>query len=278
MAKIVVDSGCDISAEIVARTGVPIEVVPLTLRLGEKTFTDNGTMDTELYLSEMESSPAAAQSASPSPKQFMDAYNGGESVFAVTLSSFLSSSNNNANLGKLLCMEETGAKFIHVFDSLSASAGETLVALKIAEFIRQKISDSEIIGRINHFIGNLKTYFILEKYDIAVKTGRMDPHVAKIASMLNIKPVCAGIGGKMVMIDKVRGQKRAVKRLIEIMAAEKADFGSRTLGISHCQCFDAADAIKREILKHIPFKDAFITDTSGLCSAYTGRGGIVAAF
>jgi DegV family protein with EDD domain len=278
MAKIVVDSGCDISAEIIARAGVPIEVVPLTLRLGEKIFTDDGTMDTELYLSEMESSPAVAQSASPSPKQFMDAYNGGENIFAVTLSSFLSGSNNSANLGKLLYTEETGEKFIHVFDSLSASAGETLVALKIAELIRKKLSDGEIVGRVSRFVGDLSTYFILEKYDTAVKTGRIEPHVAKIASMLNIKPICAGIGGKMTMIGKARGQKGAVKRLIEIMAAEKADFGSRILGISHCQCFEKADSVKREILRHIPFKDAFITDTSGLCSTYTGRGGIVAAF
>jgi DegV family protein with EDD domain len=278
MTKIVVDSGCDISAEIIARVGVPIDVVPLTLMLGEKTFTDDRTMDTELYLSEMESSPTAAQSASPSPKQFMDAYNDCESVFAVTLSSFLSGSNNSAHLGKLLYAEEKGVKFIHVFDSLSASAGETLVALKIAELIRKKLSLGEIVGRVSRFIGNLKTYFILEKYDIAVKTGRIEPHVAKIASMLNIKPICAGVGGKMAMIGKARGQKRAIKRLIEIMAAEKVDFGSRILAVSHCQCFEKADYVKREILRRIPFKDAFITDTSGLCSTYTGRGGIVVAF
>jgi DegV family protein with EDD domain len=278
MAKIVVDSGCDVSAEIIARAGIPIEVVPLTLRVGEKTFTDDGTMDIELYLTEMEKSPAFTQSASPSPKQFMDAYSGGKSVFTVTLSSFLSGSNNNANLGKLLYTEETSAKFIHVFDSLSASAGETLIALKIAELIRKKLSDSEIVGKVSRFIDDLKTYFILEKYDIAVKTGRMDPHVAKIASMLNIKPICAGVGGKMAMIGMAHGQKRVIKRLIEIMAAEKVDFGSRILGLSHCQCFEKADSLKREILRHIPFKDAFITDTSGLCSTYTGRGGIVAAF
>ncbi|MDR0434878.1 MAG: DegV family protein [Gracilibacteraceae bacterium] len=278
MAKIVVDSGCDISEEILDRAGVPIEVAPLTLRLGEKIFTDDGGMDIEQYLTEMEKCKEPSQSSAPSPKQFMDAYAGNGSIFAVTLSSFVSASHSSANLGKQLYKEKIGAKFIHVFDSLSASSGETLITLKIAELLYKKISDREIVSRVNHFIDGLKTYFMLEKYDTVVKTGRMEPHVAKIASWLNIKPICAGVGGKMAMIDKARGRKNAVKRLIEIMAAEKADFGSRILGISHCQCIENAVSLKNEILKHIPFKDAFIVDTSGLCSTYTGRGGIVVAF
>ncbi len=109
-------------------------------------------------------------------------------------------------------LEEYGKKFIHIFDSLSASIGEGMIALKISEFAQKGLSNLEIVENVNNFMKNMRTYFILDKFDNLVKTGRINPAIAKIASMLNIKPICAAKNGEITMLDKARGYNRAVRR------------------------------------------------------------------
>jgi DegV family protein with EDD domain len=173
-------------------------------------------------------------------------------------------------------MEEYGKKFIHVFDSLSASIGEGLIALKVSDMAKIGLSNLEIVENINQFIKSMGTYFLLDKFDSLVKTGRINPYVAKIAAMLNIKPVCGADGsGNIKLFDKARGYNKAVKRLIEIIKENTPDLESRVVGISHVKCYEKALAFKNELTKALRVKDVFITEASGLIAIYGNRGGFV---
>ncbi|MDR1712607.1 MAG: DegV family protein [Coriobacteriales bacterium] len=278
MVRIVVDSGCDLSDEVRQLCGTEIESVALTLRLDSQEYQDDDSLDIDAYLAAMATSKNAAASAAPSPQDFLDAYTGEESVFAITLSSKLSGTFNSAMLARKLYLEKIGQKFIHVFDSLSASSGETLIALKIGELLRAEHPEAEIVERVKGYIANLKTYFLLERFDSIVKSGRMPAAVAVVASLLNIKPICAGVAGEMKMVGKARGYRKAVAKLIDMMLAEKLDFEQRILGISHCKCLQKAEELRDEIMARVPFKQAMIMETTGLCSTYANRDGVVIAY
>ncbi|MDR1209916.1 MAG: DegV family protein [Clostridiales bacterium] len=277
MTKIVVDSACDISDEVRGRLGLPLVSVPLTLQLGDTVYQDDETLDVDTYLYDMDRS-RTVKTAAPSPGRFLAAFGGDESVFSVTVSSKLSGTFGSASLARQMYLDDVGRKFIHVFDSLSASVGETLIALKIGAFAREKLDEAEIVERVNGFISGLKTFFLLDKFDAIVKSGRMSPAVAVVASLLNIKPICAGVDGKMVMLDKARGHKKAVERLIEMIIEQKLDFENRILGISHCKCPEKAESIRDAIMARVPFCDAIILTSSGLCSTYANRGGVILAY
>lgn len=278
MIKIVVDSGCDLPRELRARQDVPLEVAPLTLQLGDKIYTDDDGLDVSAFVDEMDKCPDTPKTAAPSPMQFLDMFKGEESVFAVTLSSKLSGSYNSAMTAKQIYVEEIGKKFIHVFDSLSASVGEMLVAMKIMEFMKAKKSNAEIIDDVNNFIKNMKTYFILEKYDTLVKSGRLNPYVAKIADLMNFKPICHGVDGFPALRDKARGNSKTFARLIAAMQKDGGDFENRVLGIAHVKALEKATALRDAVLKTIKFKDVIIVDASGLVATYAGREGLVIAF
>ena len=276
--KIIVDSGCDLNEEVIGRSAVGIECVPLSLQLSDKLYIDDGPDRVDEILAVMESGGDVPRSAAPSPNLYAEKFDGDDSVFVVTLSSGMSASNDSAVIARQMYLEEIGQKFIHVFDSLSASVGETLIALKISELYKKKLSNLEIVDNMNKFIKNLKTYVLLDKFDSLVKTGRLNPYVAKIASMLSIKPICGGVDGVLTLLDKARGYNKAVIKLIEMMKAEKADFESRILGISHVKCLEKAMALRDAICEKIPFKDSIILDTSGLITVYANRGGLIVAF
>jgi DegV family protein with EDD domain len=274
MVKIVVDSGSDMTKDMF---DCAFESVPLHLHVEDKTFIDDVNLDANEFLACMEASNVGAKSAAPSPSAFVEAYQGDEpSVFVVTLSSRLSGTYQSAMLAKDLYLEEYGKKFIHVFDSLSASMGEGIIALKVAELAKNGLKDLEIVEAIAQFRKHMGTYFLLDKFDNLVKTGRVKPYIAKIASMLNIKPICgADEEGQIKVFDKARGYNKAVKKLIEIIRDNTTDIENRIVGISHCQCYEKAVAFKDELLKVLRVKDVIITEAKGLITIYANRGGFV---
>ncbi len=278
MPKIIVDSGCDLTETMKEKIGIDIESVPLNLQLDDKVFVDDDCLDVEDYLVKMENCPTMAKTSAPSPELFLEKFMGKDSVFAVTISSYLSGSYSSAMLAKDLYLEKLGQKFIHVFDSLSASAGETIIALKINELVKANFSDLEIVENVNKFIDSMKTYFILDKYDTLIKSGRMNPYVAKLASILNIKPICGGIKGKIELVDKARGQSKAFAKLIDLIAKDEKTIDTRVLGITHVKCAERALAFKEEVSKRLNFKEIIIMNATGLCTTYANRGGLIVCY
>ncbi|ERI91662.1 EDD domain protein, DegV family [Clostridiales bacterium oral taxon 876 str. F0540] len=274
--KIVADSSCDLTEEM--KKELNVEIAPLILELGDKSFVDDENLDVKQYIKEMNVYEGAPKTACPSPNEYMKRYEGPESVFVVTLSKFLSGSYNSAVLAKDMFMEEIGNKFIHVFDSLSAASGETMVAMKINELAKLNFSENEIVEKVSKYIKEMKTFFLLENLEHLAKAGRLNPIVAKVASMLSIKPIMCGDEGNIKLFEKVRGYKKAFNRLIDVIGEEENNFDDKILGIAHCNCLDRALEFKDAVLKKYNFKDVIIVETKGLSSTYADDGGIVIAF
>jgi DegV family protein with EDD domain len=275
--KIIADSSCDLSDEL--KKQINVTIAPLILSLGDKTFIDNENLDVRSYVKEMGLCKTSPKTACPSPNDYMKMYEGPESTFVVTLSNALSGSYNSAVLAKDIFKEDIGNKFIHVFDSLSASAGETLIVLKIYELGKLNLCDMDIVDKVTSYIKDMRTFFLLENLEHLAKAGRLNPIVAKIASMLSIKPIMGGAeDGSIKLIEKSRGYKKAFRRLVEIIGEEGKNLEGKILGIAHCNCLERALALKDEVLNIYNFKDIIIVEMSGLSSTYADDGGIVIAF
>ncbi|MBE6068104.1 MAG: DegV family protein [Clostridium lundense] len=275
--KIVADSSCDLSREM--KENMNIDIAPLILQLGDKNYLDDESLDIRDYVKAMGDSEDSPKTSCPSPEDYMKRYQGDESVFVVTLSNKLSGSYNSAILAKNIFLEEVGQKFIHVFDSFSASAGETLIALKINELAKKGFTDIEILEKVTGYIKEMKTFFLLESLDHLAKAGRLNPIVAKLANMLSIKPIMGATEeGTVKLVEKTRGYKKAFKRFVEIIGEEGSNFEEKVLGIAHCNALDKALNFKDEVLKKYNFKDIVIVEMGGLSSTYADDGGIVIAF
>lgn len=274
--KIVADSSCDLNDEL--REKLDIGLVPLKIDVKEQAFVDDEFLDITKLLSAMRHSDESVKTSSPSPGDFLKEYEKGENVFVVTLSSALSSTYSNAVLAKNIALENSN-KFIHVFDSLSASIGETLVSIKIFELIQKNFNPKDIVKKVEEYIAEMKTFFILESLDSLMKAGRISKTMGHIASVLSIKPIMGGDeDGTIKLVEKVRGGKRAFNRLVEIIGEQGEGLEDKTLGIAHCNALDKAEELKRSIEEKYKFKEIIIVDTGGLSTAYANDGGIIIAF
>jgi DegV family protein with EDD domain len=274
---IIVDSGCDVNRKHVESENTTLNFVPLNLQIEDKVYLDDENLNIDEYITHMEAATVGVKTSAPSPGSFVERFGLADNIFAVTLSSKLSATYQSAVTAKRMYLEEYGKKFIHIFDSLSASVAEGVIAMKISELLKKDFSNTDIVEQVNQFMKGMRTYFILDKFDNLVKTGRINPYVAKLASLLSIKPICGDHEGEIKMLDKARGYTKSMKRLVEIIKNNTPDIESRIISITHVKCLEKALALKDELIKHLTAKDIMIQECRGVTTTYANRGGLVVA-
>jgi len=272
--KIVVDSCCELPAQY--HQDDKYEIVPLGLEVEEEVIMDDEGFDQAYFLKRVAESSKCPKSFCPSPEKFMKAYKtDAENVFVFTLSSKLSGSYNSAELGKKLYMEKYGEKNIFVCDSQSASCGETQQALLAVKWSEEGLGFQEICKKLTDFRDHMKTYFVLDNLETLRKNGRLTGVKALVASTLSIKPIMAGNKGEIVQLGQAIGIKKALAKMAEITAREAVKPEEKTLMITHCNCKERAESVKKMILDRIHCKDVLIMDTRGVSSMYANDGGVI---
>ncbi len=271
---IVVDSCCELPEEL--QNDPRMRTVPLEITMGDYRLMDDENFDQKDFLRRVAEYPGCPKSACPSPESFLSAYRtGAERVYVVTLSSPLSGSYNSAVLAGKLYREEGGSARVHVFDSESASGGETQLVLKIIELEEQGLSFREIVDRVEQYRDKVKTYFVLDNLETFRKNGRLTGVKAMVVSTLNIKPIMSSRKGSIIQKSQSIGFNKALSKLAEILAAEVAEAGERCLIISHCNAPARAESVKKLILAKREFKRIVILEMRGISSLYANDGGVI---
>lgn len=274
---IVADSCCELTADMKKRGN--IEIAPLTLEVGGESILDDETFDQKYFLKRVAECPECPKSACPSPDYFRKSFlNGAERCYAVTLSAQLSGSYNSAVLGANLAQEENEDLKIHVFNSRSASIGETLIAKKIVECEEAGMSFERVVETVELYISTQNTYFVLENLETLRKNGRLSKTKALVASALKIKPVMGATPeGDIVQLDQARGINKALMKMVDAIVNDAQHVENKTLAISHCNCPERAEMVKEALLERLAVQDVFVLDTQGVSSMYANDGGIIIA-
>lgn len=272
--KIVADSCCEFPAEY--EKDPRYERVPLGLEVEDELIMDDENFDQAYFLKKVAMSQKCPKSFCPSPEKFMEAYRTeAENVFVFTLSSKLSGSYNSAELGKKLYHERYGEKNIFVCDSESASCGETQLSMLAASWSEQGLAFDEICGRLSDFRDHMNTYFVLDNLETLRKNGRLSGVKALVASTLSIKPVMGATKGEIIQLGQAIGIKKALAKMAETVAKEAVNPQEKSLMITHCNCPQRAESVKKMILEKIQCRDVLIMDTKGVSSMYANDGGVI---
>lgn len=275
--KIIIDS-CGELTHRMKQSGI-YETASLSMEVDGDIITDDELFDQADFLRRVAASPECPKSSCPSPENYMELYEGEEKrIYVVTLSSELSGSYNSAQLGRKLWIEEHGddEKQIYVFNSRSASVGETLIGLKIQECEEKGLSFEKVVSIVEEYIEGQHTYFVLENLDTLRKNGRLTGIKSFVASALNIKPVMGSTPeGTICQLGQARGMKRALAKMANQIVGEGKATKEKILAIAHCNCPERAREVERMLLDRLHVKTSFIVDTAGISTMYANDGGII---
>lgn len=267
------DHGPDLSDE-------SITYVPLTLSVDGEEIIDDETFDQRSFLKKIAASETGGKSACPSPQAFMNAYGeDDEDAYAITLSSVLSGSYNSAVVGAQMMQDEHPNKKIHVFDSKSAASGQALILLKLRECLNAGLSFEKTVEKVENYIKEQTTVFVLETLDAFIKSGRIRHLEGLLGKMLGIKPVLGSTPeGNIQKLGLGRGTKQALQKLVNYIGTTVIDPAQKILAITHCNCRERALALRDEIMARYHFMDAIILEAAGVSSLYAADGGVVVAY
>lgn len=279
MYKVVGDSSTEVDQSFLDM--YPTTIVPFKLYLDGIEYVDDSNLDVDQFVDTMKKSQDLPKSACPSPSDFLEQFEGEEEeIYIVTISSKLSGTYNSALVAKQLYESENpGKKFIHIFDSLGAAAGETLVTRMIHEFKKQNLVKEELVTEVSRFISDMSVMFISESLDNLIKNGRISKWKGLIASTLNILPIMgADENGEIKLVEKVRNSNKAYNRMIEIMQNDIIKKGKKIVAITHVGNWERANQIKEEIMKKTNVEEIINLKCAGLSSLYADKKGVIVAF
>lgn len=275
--KIIIDSCGELLEEW--KNNEHFESVALTLNVGGENIIDDETFDQADFLKKVAACPECPKSACPSPERYMRAFDcEADHIYAVTLSAELSGSYNSAVLGSNLLNEEKPGRQIHVFNSRSASVGQTLIAMKIQECEEAGYSFEKVIETVDAYIAGQHTFFVLDNLETLRKNGRLSKAKALVASALKIKPVMGSTDeGSICQLDQARGMNKALVKMAEQIVAKTQNSETKTLAISHCNCHERVVLLRNALQERMNVKDIVILDTAGVSSMYANDGGVIVA-
>ena len=253
--------------------------VPLTLTVGSENIIDDETFDQADFLRKVAACPECPKTACPSPESYRSAFDcEADHVYCVTLSAELSGSYNSAVLGASLLHEEKPDKRIHVFNSCSASIGQTLIAMKIVECEKAGLPFEEVVSTVDKYIEGQHTFFVLENLETLRKNGRLSRVKALVATALKIKPIMGSTPeGTICQLDQARGMNKALVKMVEKIMEATENSENKILAISHCNSPKKAQMLKEAIQEKMKLMDIVVLNTAGVSSMYANDGGIIVA-
>ena len=275
--KIIVDSCCDLSPDLLS-SGI-YQSVPLTIQVGDREFRDDETLCAKQLVDAIAACKEASRTACPAPAEYLEAYEAAEGdIYVVTLSALLSGSCNSAWQAAQIFREEHPDRNIHVFNSRSAAAGETQIALMLARLAGSGKPFDQVVAEMERHIAGMNTLFVLENLDTLRKAGRLTRVQSLVTGALKVKLVMGSTPqGEIMRHGQALSIGQALNKLVSLMAADERHRG-RLLCITHCLCRERAEYVRALAFKTCGFADARIDEARGISSFYANSGGIVAAY
>lgn len=211
--KIITDSSADLPRELFDK--LDIEVLPLLINFGEESYRDGVEITIEELFTKIEKGDAFPNTSQVTPNRFEEAYrrylDEGYKIISIHLSSRMSGTYNSACLAKKMIESDD----IHVIDSQTVTSGLGLLAYRAAILRDKGKSVNEIISDVEEKKSYICSSLSFESLDNLVKGGRIPKTVSVVTGVLGIKLILEVKDGLMSVKDKVRGSKKAVKRILK---------------------------------------------------------------
>lgn len=250
--------------------------VPLKIISSEKEYTDNSELDVRSMVDDLKTVKGVVKTSCPNTGEWLDAFDGADCIFAVTITSNLSGCYNAAMLAKEQYIAEHPEAKICVIDSYSTGGEMQLIIEKLTELISLGKTFEEIESEITAYKDTTHLEFSLQSLTNLARNGRVNPAVAAIAGVLGIRVLGAAVEGVLHQSNKARGEKKALATLFENM--KKGGYQGGKVRINHCFNPESAQTLKEKIISEFPTADVSVISCTALCSFYAEQGGILVGY
>lgn len=259
MIRIIADSTCDLSDEIINKYN--IGMVPLTINIEGKEYKDRVDIQPDEFYSKMENLEEEPKTSMPNPgeyiKTFDESYkNGFDKIICICMSSGTSGSYQSAVIAMNQYLNENPNNHaeIYVVDSKSMSHGSGYLVLKTALLLEKEFSFQELINFNELYKTNIKHFLAVDDLSHLIKSGRLTNASAIIGKLLRLKPIMSMKNGKGAIVAKERGKKRVLKYYVREYIKRVDKEANKFIIIGYTSDIMIAKNLKKLLLDKCDFK------------------------
>jgi DegV family protein with EDD domain len=271
--KIVTDSGSDIPLELAKKLGITI--VPVYIYFGDKAYKDGVDIGPDELYKKLVEGPIYPTTTQPIPADFAETYTAlakdTDAIVSIHLPTKVSGTYNAALQGIEIAKPKCE---VHVFDSLSVSAGLGLIVLAAARVARDGGKLSEVLEETNKAVGHSQIRALLETLQYLLKGGRITKTKALVGTLLNVKPILKMRDGELIQAGMARSYTKGIEQLFEFV---KSYPNLQEVGISHTTVPAEAEALKQRLASIIDEKRIQMFRVGAGLGVHGGPGTLVVA-
>lgn len=271
MVKIISDSTCDLSKDLIEKYGIAI--IPLYVRLGEEEYKDGVNItpaDLYKWSDAHGETPKTAAASVADIEEYLDKQSDDEYII-FTISSQMSANFNNCKLAaEDLEMEDR----VFVIDSANLSTGIGLQVLRAAELAAEGKKASEIVSYIEGIKGKVRASFVIDTLVYLHRGGRCSGLAAFFGSALKLHPRISVDNGAMHPEKKYRGKiDRCVLDYVKDMEPALKTAQTERVFITHSGCDkEIVDSVRAYLESLGHFDEILETRAGAVISSHCGPG------
>ena len=249
MTIIVADTTCGLPRDLLTQRGITL--IPQVVMFGENSYHDDKELDTATFLEKLKASKQLPKTAAPEPPLyypiFEDAKRKGESVIVVAPTGKASGTVRSAQTAA----QEFPGVDIRVVDTLTISCNLGSLVLIADDMAKASESADEIVAKLNDMIPRGRLYFLVDTLEYLARGGRIGGAKRLLAELLEIKPILQVKDGQVESFEQQRTKKRALARLVEMVAEQCPGGESAHLCVIQVEAEREAESLAAELKSRV---------------------------
>jgi len=270
---IVTDSTACVPAGVAARYG--IEVVPLHLIFGGRTFVDSLTEDTSDFYALLRASGERPTTAAPSPGMFLQAIERAarraDAVLCITVSRQFSAMYDSARHAIAIAEAEAPGTRIRLLDSRNAAMAQGFVVIEAARRAAEGASLDEVTARAEEMTSRVTLLAMLDTLTYLARGGRVPRAAAWAAGMLQVKPIVRFSATNIKLVARTRTRARALEKMLDLLAGVAGDRPLH-LAVHHANAEADAAYLLAQAQRRTRVAESYLTEFTQVMGAHTGPG------
>jgi len=280
---IMTDSSSNLTPDLVRES--EIEVIPLTCLLPEgdmPAYDDQTAFDGHTFYNRLRHT-GPIKTSMVNISQFKDAFEPvlktGRDILYVAMSSGISGTCSAAIQAASELMKTYPGRIIRVVDTLAASFGEGIFALKASMMKKAKASLTSAADWAEANKRRMCQFFTVDDLMFLHKGGRISSLTARIGSLANIKPLLTGDSeGKIVSCGRVIGRKKSLQALADLFDKHAETSEDTIVAIAHGDCEEDAQYLVSLLKRKRNLKDVLVRCYEPGTGSHVGPGAVALFF
>lgn len=267
MIRIITDTLCDLTMEHAKE--LSIDIMPLTVRFGEKDYKCGIELSNEEFYEKLETSSDAPSTAAVNPYDFEEIFRryieAGDDVVAILFSRHMSATFQSA----ATAAGNINSPSLHLIDCENGAMGQALLIETAVAMRDSGMSAEEITKKITDILPRTMTYIVIDTMEYLKRGGRISKSAALIGGLMKLHPVVQVVADGAKPIDKVKGKKSCNQWLINKLTERPAD-PSYKLIIGHSNAPERAEAFRHQLVEAGVTNEIFITCIGPVVGTHIG--------